>query len=75
MVNKFWQYKVRVSVKGYVTNQIYFKLDDFQTTSSTNENKDKVTKGSDKEGLLTFKGCRYSFKKQISLKKHMVTKH
>ena len=52
-----------VSVKGYVTNQICFKLDDFQTTTSTKiENKDKVTKDSDKKGLLPFKGCKYSCK-------------
>ena len=55
---------------------ISFNINDVKYSSSTPKDvKQKAKKGNSKEKLLTCTECSYKCKKEISMKKHMLTNH
>ena len=59
-----------------LTKESFFINSDIKFSSSTPKAmKDKVEEDTSKEEMLNCKECKYKYKKEITLKKHMVTHH
>ena len=62
--------------KNFLTDDVSFDNEDIKKSTSTpKEKKEEVIEHSDKVGLLSCESCKYTCKKETSLKKHMLTKH